>query len=136
MTRGRRVVVAAALRRALAAHARREVPRECCGFLLGTRRRGVEYAVPMANVARGRTRYQIDSRAHIALRRTLREFMPAIEIVGVYHSHPRGSLEPSSTDIAEAYYGNWTYMIVSPAGRIRAFRISRRRVQELEIHWS
>ena len=115
------------VRRTLVEHARRDRPLECCGFLIGDSRT-VAYAVPMENVERSRVRYRIDDRAHIALRRALRAFRPAVSIVGVYHSHPEGPAEPSPTDIAEALYPEWIHVIVGlGAARptVRAFRIRR-----------
>ena len=109
------------------AHARRERPRECCGLLVGNRGR-VAAAVPMHNVARGRTRYQIDPRAHITLNRVLRRVAPALAVVGAYHSHPRGRAVPSETDLAEAQYPDWIYVIVGLGAarpETRAFRIAR-----------
>lgn len=129
------VVLAAAVRSALVAHARRAAPRECCGLLVASRSR-IEYAVAVRNVARGTARYRIDPSAHIELRRQLRRFAPALQIAGVYHSHPAGSMEPSATDIAEAYYRNWTYVIVGLSRQIRAFTFRRSHAKELRVRWS
>jgi proteasome lid subunit RPN8/RPN11 len=125
----RRLSASPAVRRAIIAHARRERPNECCGFLLGAARR-VKYAVPMRNVARRpATRYKIDDAAHIGLRRLLREISPALSIVGVYHSHPKGAAVPSPTDLREAMYPEWLYVIVGlKSGRadVRAYAFTRR----------
>ena len=132
---GRALVIPPNVRKAIAAHAVRQRPRECCGFLLGHGRR-VFYAAAMRNVAPSATRYRIDDAAHIELRRLLRQFSPPISIVGVYHSHPAGGEIPSPTDIAEAMYPDWVHLIVGLAGRrpsVRAFRIARGRVRELMI---
>ncbi|HEX7778279.1 MAG TPA: M67 family metallopeptidase [Vicinamibacterales bacterium] len=119
---------------AIARHARRAHPRECCGFLVGARRR-VLFAVATQNIARGRSRYRIDDATHIALRRTLRRFAPPLEIVGVYHSHPNGEARPSATDVAEAFYPAWTYLIVGmrPRVSLRAFRIVGGRTEIVAI---
>ena len=42
----------------------------------------------------------------------LRQFSPALSILGVYHSHPAGVAEPSPTDIDEAMYPEWAYVII------------------------
>ncbi len=84
------------------------------------------FAVPMTNAEKSRVRYRIDDRAHIELRRVLRGLRPALSILGVYHSHPAGDAWPSETDVAEALYPEWTYLIVGLAGArpiVRAFRI-------------
>lgn len=127
MTIGREV------RRAMIAHARRDAPRECCGLLVGTPRR-VHAAVPCRNLARSVTRYTLDPRDHIRLRRELRE--TRLSIVGVYHSHPKGPARPSPADIAEARYSDWVYAIVSLAGRraqVRAFRLRTNGVARIRL---
>lgn len=121
--------------RAVVLHARRARPREACGLLVGAGAR-VAFAVPIRNLARGRTRYRLDPAEHIALRRVLRAVTPAAQILGVYHSHPRGAAQPSDTDVAEALYPDWVHLIVGLAGRtpvVRAFRITRGRVRRVRL---
>jgi proteasome lid subunit RPN8/RPN11 len=137
MTTGR-LTIARAVKRALIAHADREHPRECCGFLLGRGRR-VSYAVAATNVAQGNTRYRVDDREHLQLRKLLRSFVPAIEIVGVYHSHPAGSATASETDVAEAMYPDWVYVIVgprSPRRVVRAFQFRANEAREIALQWT
>ena len=125
--RRRTVRLSAAAVRTMLDHARREQPRECCGLLVGARG-GVTLAVPMRNLARGRTRYRVDPAGHVALQRVLRVIEPEWAIIGVYHSHPRGPAAPSETDVAEALYPDWVYVIIGFAGgrpAIRAFTIVR-----------
>ena len=123
-----RVTLPLHVRRAILAHARRDAPRECCGFLIGRRGR-VLHAAFMRNAApRPRVQFQIDPGEHIALRRELRRLSPALEIVGVYHSHPDGPGEPSAQDRREAHYREWLYVIAIGATdrfRLRAYRIDR-----------
>ncbi len=90
----------------------------------------------MKNMAPGTTRYRIDDAAHVELRRIVRGFAPALSIIGVYHSHPAGNPVPSRSDIAEAMYPDWTYVIVGlrhGRARVRGFRIRAERVRELHI---
>ena len=128
-----------AVRRAIVAHARRERPRECCGFLLGRGNR-VQCACPTANVAANpAAEYRVDDAAHIELRRTLRRLSPAIEIVGVYHSHPAGPAQPSPRDVEHAHYPEWIHVIVGfRAGRaeVRAYRLRRGQVQATTISYA
>ena len=127
-------IVPAAVRRAIVAQAKRERPSECCGFLVGRGSR-VSHAVPMINAAPGRTRYRIADRDHIALRRELRRFTPPLEIVGVYHSHPAGGALPSATDLAEAHYAEWLYLIVGLRARttVAGFRIVAGRASRVRL---
>jgi proteasome lid subunit RPN8/RPN11 len=118
------------------AHARRDQPQECCGFLVGTPRE-ILFAVAMPNAAsKPSVRYRIDDRAHIQLRRLLRQFSPPLVIRGVYHSHPDGDAVPSVTDIAEALYPEWVHVIVGLGRRrprIGAFRIRKGHVRSLPL---
>ena len=125
MTRPAAVRLPAAVRRGIVAHACRDAPLECCGLLVG-RERTVWFAIPMANVLKSAVRYRVDDRAHIACRRMLRGTMPALSILGSYHSHPRGAAEPSPADHAQAFYPEWLYVIVGLGGstaRIRGFSL-------------
>jgi proteasome lid subunit RPN8/RPN11 len=120
--------------RAIIRHARRERPRECCGLLVGRGRR-VAHAVPMRNTARGTSRFRLDDRGHIDLRRQLRGWVPAMEIVGVYHSHPSGAAVPSARDLREAFYAGWVHVIAGlhPRAAVRAYEIRRGRARALRM---
>jgi proteasome lid subunit RPN8/RPN11 len=126
VTARRKATLPTAVKRAIVAHARRDAPRECCGFLVGHRTR-VTFALPMKNVdPRPNSGFQIDPAEHVAVRRVLRQMAPALEIIGVYHSHPVGPATPSPRDIAESHYPEWLFLIVGSKGRsVRAYRIAR-----------
>ena len=95
---------------AIVQHARRDLPNECCGLLVGTDGH-IEEARPAANLRLGPTRYLIDPEAHF---RALRESRASGRIVvGAYHSHPRGPSSPSQTDIEEANDPALVHLIVS-----------------------
>jgi proteasome lid subunit RPN8/RPN11 len=98
---------------AIGAHARRESPNECCGLLIGTTEL-IDEAVAARNMVAAPSRYQIDPRDHIAANRRLRG--TGRRVVGAYHSHPRTPATPSSTDLAEALYPEFVWLIVSLAG--------------------
>jgi len=124
------ILVPRPVRRAIVDHASREKPLECCGFVVGASARAM-FVVPMSNVARSRVRYRIEDKAHIELRRLLRVLRPSMSIIGVYHSHPAGDAWPSATDVDEAFYPDWKYLIVGfKSGRaiLRAFHIRHGRV--------
>ena len=116
------------VRAGLIAHARDEAPDECCGLLIGTGT-VIEESVRVPNVdARPRSRYLLDPAAHIAVRRLLRG-TPRV-ILGVYHSHPESPAVPSDTDLLEACYPEFVWIIVSlvEPGRpaMAAFRLCDR----------
>ncbi|KKM77981.1 hypothetical protein LCGC14_1364540 [marine sediment metagenome] len=97
-------------------HARRSLPRECCGVLLsaGDESRVVREAIPALNVSEEPTRrYALGPRAH--LRAVEMELRGDARIAGYYHSHPDGGCRPSQWDIDQAVPGV-RYLIVGLAG--------------------
>jgi desampylase len=129
-------VMPAVVRRGILEHARRDAPAECCGFLLGAAAR-VRHMVPARNIApKPNTRFRIDDAAHLALRRSLRDAVPPIGIVGIYHSHPGSAPVPSPTDLSEAWYPDWLYVIAGRTGRgwqLRAFRVADGRATPVRL---
>jgi len=99
------------------AHAREGAPEEVCGVLAGGRD-GDDHRIaarhPAANAADDpRTRYEIDPREQLELLEAIDD--AGREVVGFYHSHPRGPAEPSATDAAEAAWPGRSYVIAVPA---------------------
>lgn len=138
MTRSSAIRVRAGVKRAIVLHATREAPKECCGLLLGEPRH-VMFAVPMANVdPRPRTRFHVDDREHLELRRVVRRLTPPLEIIGVYHSHPESVARVSSADIDEALYPDWLYAVVGLRGArpsVAVFRIAQGRASRVTVNW-
>jgi len=98
---------------AVVAHARRALPAECCGLLLGTPDAVLD-SMPAANIADDPTRrYLVDPRDHLQAIRIARQ--RGLEVVGAYHSHPRSSAQPSATDAAQAF-GEFLWIIVGFSG--------------------
>lgn len=116
------------------AHARAELPNECCGLLIGS-------GDQIARVARARnlrpspTRYLIDPEDHFAAIRAARA--EGLEVVGAYHSHPGAPPVPSATDLAEATDRHHLYVIVSPTAEappeVRAFRLTGAGFEPVEL---
>jgi proteasome lid subunit RPN8/RPN11 len=105
------VAVRGGVLEAIAAHARREAPRECCGLLVGDADR-IDEAVPAANhAADPLRRYQIDPAAFFALAKRVRGTRQSV--IGAYHSHPGSAAAPSRTDLAEAF-ADFYYVIAGP----------------------
>ena len=110
------IVLPAALRDAIRERAREGRPAEICGVLggayepEGTSRVRSQY--PADNVAANpRTRYEIDPEQQLAIFDRLED--RGEEIVGFYHSHPRGPAHPSETDAELATWPDRSYVIVS-----------------------
>ena len=95
----------------LTEHARRELPNECCGLLIGTSEL-IEQPAPARNIRASPTRYLVDLVDHFAALRRARA--RGWEVVGLCHPHPHGAPVPSLTDVREATYREFVYVIVSP----------------------
>ncbi len=105
------------------AHARSGTPEEVCGVLAGERAAGgggtrddrVRAVRRTANAAADpRTRYRIDPEDLLAA-------VDAVDaggrdVVGFYHSHPRGPLAPSAVDADRAAWTGYVYLVVSLGG--------------------
>lgn len=85
---------------AIEAAARAAHPHEACGILLGAAGE-ITQAVPARNVhPEPATHFEIDPQALIDAYRATRE--GGAEVLGYYHSHPRGAPAPSAIDAALA----------------------------------
>ena len=66
---------------------------------------------PAPNLAAASDRFEIDPARHIALLRQLRGTDRAI--IGCYHSHPNGRLEPSQNDCESAGEEKFLWLIAA-----------------------
>jgi proteasome lid subunit RPN8/RPN11 len=114
---------------AIVAHSRDEAPNECCGLLVGPAESPaaiIEESVRTRNLEASPTSYRVDPVEQIALNRRLRS--TGCRVIGAYHSHPHTPAEPSATDVAEAFYPEFVYVIVSLATPdepvVRGFRLA------------
>ncbi|MHB8526424.1 MAG: M67 family metallopeptidase [Candidatus Acidiferrales bacterium] len=107
---------------------------ECCGLLAG--RDGIITRVlPARNALESATAFEIAPAELFQLMRQIRA--ENLEMMGIYHSHPRGENRPSARDVERAYYPVTPYFILSPladaAQPVRAFSIRDGCVEELKI---
>ena len=117
------MILPAAVRDAVIAHARDAAPAECCGVLVGTAA-AITAAVRAGNLSGDPNRFLLDPKDHIRARRDARA--AGLEIVGFYHSHPHSAAEPSETDRAEAWlYPEHLHLIVGLAGEAADVRLYR-----------
>lgn len=110
------IALPTAIRETILERAREGRPEEICGVLGGEYdpdgRSRVRSQYPAENVAETpRTRYEIDPEEQLAIFDRLED--RGEEIVGFYHSHPRGPPRPSATDAAQATWPDRSYLIVS-----------------------
>jgi proteasome lid subunit RPN8/RPN11 len=94
----------------MVAHARQEVPNECCGVLAG-QGHIVQAVYPVANAFASPTRYRL---APLELCRVLEEMgQKGWQVVGFYHSHVFSEAFPSVTDLKMAFWRDYLCVIIS-----------------------
>jgi proteasome lid subunit RPN8/RPN11 len=128
------VNIAPAMVDEIVAHARDELPNECCGLIAAENGRAVKL-FRTANAEASPVRYGLDPREQYKI-------MVEIERSGwmlgaIYHSHTRSPAYPSQTDVNLAFYPEALYLIVSleDANRpdLRAYRIVDGEIEEVEL---
>jgi proteasome lid subunit RPN8/RPN11 len=118
---------------AMQRHINAEAPLEACG-LLGGKNGVVELVLPVKNAAASRVRFQMEPRAQL---RAIEQIeAEGLEIVAIFHSHPKGPSVPSPTDIAEASYQvvNIIWAKVGRRWQARGFWIEAGRAAEVPLN--
>lgn len=128
----------AALYEEMIRHVAAHFPEEACGLLAGlfdgpTAR--VTQLLPIENMLHSPVAYEMEPleqiRAMIAIE------SEGLELVSIFHSHPAGPARPSPSDVAQAYYPDAAYVIISLADRqrplARAFLIRGEGVEEIRL---
>jgi proteasome lid subunit RPN8/RPN11 len=111
-----RIVIDHMILRRIHDHLLGTYPEEGCGILLGVDSdrggRRVRGAVAVENAWPGarENRYDIPPERFLEVEKQARE--SGLEVVGFYHSHPDGSVEPSRFD-QERAWPHYSYMIVA-----------------------
>jgi proteasome lid subunit RPN8/RPN11 len=133
-----RVQIAAELRLQLIAWARAAAPDEACGLLLG-RRRGERVEVEHVRLARNlaadaHRAFEVHPEDHLAF--SLEAERLGLDVVGAWHSHPRGPATLSPADLAAAAPG-WAQLVVALAASdtvmVRAWVVRDHEAHELEL---
>jgi proteasome lid subunit RPN8/RPN11 len=113
-------------------HVTQEAPLESCGILAGKAGR-VELVMPIKNAIESKVRFQMEPRAQLRAMQQIES--EGLEMLAIFHSHPRGASVPSPTDIQEAAYPV-VNIIWSKAGRrwqARGFWIEAGKVEEVPL---
>jgi len=105
------VTIPEGARDVMIAHSLAEQPNECCGVLLG--RQVIERAVRMRSVPPAPDAYYMDPEQQIALFTEMQS--SGEQLLGIYHSHPKGPIEPSGMDLQLAFHPDALYVIISLA---------------------
>ena len=94
----------------MVAHAREDLPNECCGMVGGRDGEATE-VIRVVNAAATPLRYEMDPQGQFD---ALKEIEGDGELLAIYHSHTKSAAYPSQTDVNQAQ--NWPepiYVIVS-----------------------
>ncbi|MGM9702512.1 MAG: M67 family metallopeptidase [Prevotella sp.] len=115
------------------AQARRELPDESCGYLLGTDDTVTE-DYPMTNTDHSPEHFSFDPREQFAAVKHARK--QGLKVIANWHSHPSSPSRPSEEDIRLANDPNILYTILSLAEEtpvFNAFEIRNGEVRKLNI---
>jgi len=113
----------------------RVYPDEGCGILAGKNHR-VELGISITNVRHEPTRFLMD--ANEQLNAFIYIDKKGLDVLAIYHSHPRGGSYPSPTDLDEFMYPNVVTLIASKSESKWAFAgylIHEKRYLEVSIKW-
>ncbi len=114
----------------IVAHAERDAPVESCGFLMGSNGL-VTRDFPVTNADGREDHYTFDPVEQLRAYSVASE--EDLDIIGVYHSHPKTHPRPSAEDIRLAHDPAMLYVIISlmeGKGMIKAFSIREGKAEE------
>ena len=118
----------------IVAHAREDLPNECCGMVGGAD--GEARTVYRAeNAEASPLRYSIDAKEQFRLMRTIED--AGEDLVAIYHSHTKSPAHPSQTDVNLAGWPDAVYVIASLADPdspdVKGFWIRDGKIEEAEL---
>lgn len=118
----------------IVAHAREDLPHECCGMVGGVD--GKARTVYRAeNAEASPLRYSIGARDQFRLMKEIEA--SGEELAGIYHSHTKSAAYPSQTDVNLAGWPDAVYLIVSLADPgapdLRGFWIRDGRIDDAKL---
>src|SRR3954454_14350061 len=117
------------------AHAREDLPNECCG-MIGGRDGGVTRVVQVENAAASPLRYEMDPQGQYDALKAIED--GGEELVAIYHSHTRSAAYPSQTDVNEAVmWPEQVYVIVSledeEAPDVKAYDLADLKIADVDL---
>jgi [CysO sulfur-carrier protein]-S-L-cysteine hydrolase len=97
----------------MVAHAREDLPNECCGMVGGVDGEATE-VIRVENAAASPLRYEMDPKAQYDAWKRIED--GGRELLAIYHSHTKSAAYPSQTDVNQAVaWPDQIYAIVSLA---------------------
>ncbi len=118
----------------MVAHAREDLPNECCGMIGGVDGEATS-VVRVENAAATPLRYEMDPQAQYNALKTIED--AGAELLGIYHSHTKSAAYPSQTDVNQAVaWPEQVYVIVSLAEEeadVKAFLLTDLKIADVEL---
>ncbi|MDO9088171.1 MAG: M67 family metallopeptidase [Anaerolineaceae bacterium] len=109
------------------------LPEESCGLLAGNNNQ-VTMIIFVTNQLHSPVKYYMDPMELYKALEAIDE--ENLELVGIFHSHPKGPSRPSETDIKEFLYPGTATLICFPDGNewfIKAFMIENNHYSEMDL---
>src|SRR6187200_1899569 len=119
----------------MVAHAREDLPNECCG-MIGGRNGEATRVVRVENAAASPLRYEMDPQGQYDALKAIED--GGEDLIGIYHSHTRSAAYPSQTDVNEArMWPEQAYVIVSlendEVPDVKAFDLADLKIADVEL---
>jgi proteasome lid subunit RPN8/RPN11 len=119
----------------MVAHAREDLPNECCGMIGGRDGEAVE-VIRGTNAAASPLRYEMTGQAMYDMYSAIGA--KGLDLLAIYHSHTRSAAYPSQTDVNQAaYWPEQVYVIVSlenpDAPDVKAYWLKDLKIADAEI---
>lgn len=136
MSPATRLLIPRPIYEAMLAHARAELPAECCGLLAGTMNDGigrVTQHLPLVNALKSPTEYESEPRSMLAAQKAIRA--SGTQELAVYHSHPTSDPIPSRRDLERSYGEGVLNLIIGLRGaepEVRGWWLATERAREAE----
>jgi proteasome lid subunit RPN8/RPN11 len=128
------IVLRKSILQTILAYVQQARPLEACGLLAGEDNI-VSHIYLIDNIKQSPIAYEMDPLQQ--LQAMLQAEEEGLELMAVFHSHPRGPETPSQTDVEKAYYPDLAQIIIAlndPENpSTRAFTIIDREITELPL---
>lgn len=119
----------------MVAHAREDLPNECCG-MLGGRDGEATSVLRVENSAASPLRYEMDPQGQFDALKAIED--GGDELLAIYHSHTKSAAYPSQTDVNQAVaWPEQIYVIISLADAeapdVRAYLLKEMKIADVEL---
>ena len=119
----------------MVAHAREDLPNECCGMVGGADGEA-SVVIPVVNSAASPLRFEMDPQGQYNALKAIED--GGKDLLAIYHSHTKSAAYPSQTDVNQAVaWPEQIYVIVSLADEdapdVKAYLLKDLRIADVEL---